>query len=340
MMNVRLPGIKRIWIYPIVGGTGELRVQKRAWGNQQRHSLEARTWVNESEIVRKPRSWPRPAVVVRPQKSWCRNPREAVGSLAAASAHAQWSMWLWWGPCGLAGPGAFRRRAGCSVQSRAGANWELATSLSLTTVNIQKMGNSNLEPLREGDSGNCGPQHNQADYRNSQPRRKKFRVHSVAGGVCVLQLQDCRSLTKSLYSSCRTPRTAPFPELVRGGGLQIPPPSNSHLSLGEGSTNGIGSDSRIVAKITVLQCLGVAYGHEWWFSTLASQWNHLGSLIKYWCLGCPQRIWNAALALGFWKAPHVIWLDSQGWESLERQELQLGRLILLFSGPFYFPMQQ
>ena len=72
-----------------MGGTGELRVQNRAWGNQQRHSLGARTRVNESEIVRKPGSWPHPAVVVRPQKSWCRNPREAVGSLAAASARAQ-----------------------------------------------------------------------------------------------------------------------------------------------------------------------------------------------------------------------------------------------------------
>lgn len=104
-----------------MGGTGELRVQKRAWGNQQRRSLEARTRVNESEIVRKPGSWPRPAVVVRPQKSWCRNPREAVGAFAALRMLSE--------ACGGDGVtvgqqvrGAFRRRAGCSVQSRAGAN--------------------------------------------------------------------------------------------------------------------------------------------------------------------------------------------------------------------------
>ena len=56
--------------------------------------------------------------------------------------------------------------------------------------------------------------------------------------------------------------------------------------------------------------------------------------------GLPPENLECGIGIGILKSSPRDLMDSQGWESLERQELQLGRLILLFSGPFYFPMQQ
>ena len=80
-------------------------------------------------------------------------------------------------------------------------------------------------------------------------------------GLCPLA-ERLQVLDKVFIFKLQDTQNSAFPRASEGRRSPIPPYSSPHLPLGEGSANGIESDSRMVAKITVLQCLGVAYGYE------------------------------------------------------------------------------
>lgn len=78
--------------------------------------------------------------VARLQKSWCRNPREAVGSLAAASATCSVKHVAVMGSLWVSRSGGHSGEGLDAVYRAEPGQNETWQHLSLTTVNIQKNG--------------------------------------------------------------------------------------------------------------------------------------------------------------------------------------------------------